>query len=637
MSDGNNQKHSVGGQALIEGVMMRSKSSMALAVRAKNDEILIESKRIKARPKFWRLPVLRGIYSFGSSLVTGVWTITRAAEVVDFGEEKGEKDNESADVQSDKFTHEHMTMDDKKKTSGGALGKGAIFLAVLVGLALSIGLFFFIPGMVSDFFYEWLFSRLDSEVGAIILRNLTRGLISITIFVMYLLIVSLLKDIRRNFQYHGAEHKTIACYEAGEDLTVENVMKHDKRHNRCGTTFMFFVMTISIIVFVFVDIGLTRLFSGNLEISNTIVRRLVFMGVRLIIFLPIVAGISFEFLKLLAKCKDNWFIKMMRAPGLALQRLTTKEPDEKMIEVAIAAFKIAIEMEEDESIKERKFGEVFMDEAKEKLGEMVKKMGIEDAESDWMLCFVLDCKRSEIGNFEKLDIDQGEKLRLLMKKRMGGVPLDYCFGVSSFYGRDVFVDERVLVPRSETEELCEKAIAFFNSEFRIKNSELMNLLDLCAGSGCIALTIAKECGDKVSVVAADIDDGAIEVARRNLMGLENVEVIKSDLFEGLGGRKFDVIVSNPPYIKSGDIEGLQEEVKAQPWLALDGGEDGLDFYRRIVGDIVGGEFLVEGGCVMFEMGMGQADEVVKILKQNNFKTEIYKDLSGIDRVVVGRK
>jgi len=652
------KKHSIGGQALVEGVMMRSKSAMVLCVRGKDEEIFIESERIKARPKFWRLPVLRGIYSFGSSLKTSVVTIVKAAEVVDLdtasadesggeGSEKYKDITTNADV--DNHTDVHMNNDKtakkkekaakskKKDSEAGGLGGFAIFIGVFLGLVLSIGLFFFAPRLISDAMQEHIFDEHFSEITATFFNSIVRGIISLGLFIGYLSLMLLVKSIRRNFQYHGAEHKTINCYEQGLDLTIENVAKCDKRHNRCGTTFMFLVMIISIIVFMFVDLGLNWLFSAEhgLYIENRMLRNLVFMPIRLVIFLPIVAGISYEILFLLAKMKDNWFVRVIRAPGLALQRLTTKEPDEKMIEVAIKAFELTLRMEEDKEVKERKFGEYFMSEAKDLVEKMVKDMGIESAEGDWMLCFVLNCKRSELTNIEKLDKEQGEKLNDLIKRRREGVPLDYCFGMSSFYGRDICVDERVLIPRSETEGLCESAIKWVK-KYKIQQdaSDKISILDMCTGSGCIAFTLAKELNDKVEITAADISGDALEVAKKNLDGL-GVELIKSDLFGQLAGRKFDLIVSNPPYIKTGDINSLQNEVKVQPHLALDGGEDGLDFYKRIIGEA--GEHLNDGGAVMFEVGMGQADDVAHMSALNNFETAIYKDLAGIDRIVVAIK
>jgi|GEM_PF-10648 len=707
MSDCKDKKHSIGGQALIEGVMMRSRSAMVLAVKGKDGEILIESKRIKARPKFWRLPVLRGIYSFGSSLVTGVTTITKAAEVADIEGDEGEKVVADAGCLTEKKTDKKKKTKNKESCAGGqslcpldtspttpspsvtplqgrgiegnfvqntslttpspsatplqgrgiegnfvsntgeqqkgsALGGFAMFIAIFLALALSIGIFFFIPRLVSDAMQDHIFDVHFSEMVATLFNSIVRGIISLVLFIAYLLIVSLLKDIRRNFQYHGAEHKTINCYEAGDNLTVDNVKKHSTKHNRCGTTFMFLVIIIGIVVFMFVDLLLNWVFSieHGLYIEHRIVRNLVFMPIRLFIFLPIVAGISFEILFLLAKMGDNWFVKALRAPGLALQRLTTKEPDEKMIEVAIAAFELTLRMEEDKGVEERRFYELYMNEARDMVRAMVLDMGIEGAEADWMLCFVLNCKRSELLCMEKLTGEQGERLRELIRMRRGGVPLDYCFGMSSFYGRDVAVDNRVLVPRSETEILCEKAIEWTRSQLKAKGSQL-SILDMCTGSGCIALTLANELKAGVSITATDISEGALEVAKKNLVvgaGVSdclNIELVKSDLFQGLSGRKFDLIVCNPPYIKTGDISTLQNEVKVQPHLALDGGEDGLDFYRKITGEAR--EHLNDDGAIMFEVGMGQANDVLHMLRQHNFNTAVYKDMAGIDRVVIGLK
>ncbi|MCL2375129.1 MAG: peptide chain release factor N(5)-glutamine methyltransferase, partial [Firmicutes bacterium] len=203
-----------------------------------------------------------------------------------------------------------------------------------------------------------------------------------------------------------------------------------------------------------------------------------------------------------------------------------------------------------------------------------------------------------------------------------------------FYGNRIIVNHNVLIPRFETEILCEKAIEIVE---RMANNvgavahDRPQILDLCTGSGCIALTLAKKTSAKI--VASDKSEKALSVAKNNVEGTD-VEVVFSDLFDNLKGRKFDLIVSNPPYIKSDDIEGLEIEVKSyEPLEALDGGKDGLDFYRKIIATAP--NHLKKGGVILFEVGQGQADEVAVMLEKDFVKVEKIKDLDGIERIVRG--
>ena len=209
----------IGGQALMEGVMMRGQHSMAMAVRTPDGGIELETQRLSGGKWYRKVPVVRGVVSFVSSLITGMRTLMRSAEV--------------------------STPDEETP------GKGWMAFAVIVGVLLAVGLFILLPGFLGDLLFKDLIN-LKSLVGyktAILLESLFEGILRILIFVLYLLIVSRMKDIRRTFMYHGAEHRTINCFEKGYDMTVENVQKCSTRHNRCGTTFLFFVMVISILVF----------------------------------------------------------------------------------------------------------------------------------------------------------------------------------------------------------------------------------------------------------------------------------------------------------------------------------------------------------------------------------------------------
>lgn len=297
-------KTSIGGQAVLEGVMMRGPHELATAVRKSDGEIVIDKKPVKVSSKnlLSKIPIVRGVINFISSMVTGVKCLMFSAEFYDVEGEEGYEPSKFEKWLDDKF--------------GDKIKDIAIYFAVVVSLVMGIGLFMLLPtvlvGLVSDF--------IDNHV----LLNLTEGVVRMTIFLVYLALVSKMKDIQRVFEYHGAEHKTIAAYEHGEELTPENAAKYSRLHPRCGTSFLLIVMVISIIFFSF------------LEWDNVVTRVLL----RLLL-LPVVAGVSYEIIKFAGRSK-NKCVAVLTKPGLWLQKLTTREPDESQLEVAIAAIKAVI-------------------------------------------------------------------------------------------------------------------------------------------------------------------------------------------------------------------------------------------------------------------------------------------------------
>ena len=580
----------IGGQALMEGVMMRGKTAMAMAVRAPDGTVELETQRLKGKHWYAKVPIVRGVVSFVSSLVTGMRTLMRSAEV--------------------------STPDEETP------GKGWMAFAVVLGVLLAVGLFILLPGVLNDLILGKAV-HLSEHVGrktALLLESLFEGVLRILIFVLYLLLVSRMKDIRRTFMYHGAEHRTINCYEKGYDMTVENVQKCSTRHNRCGTTFLFFVMVVSILVFALVRWALSYVPLGSKTWADN---RLILTGVRLAM-LPLVAGLSYELLRFLAALPDNAFTNILRAPGLALQRLTTYPPEDDMAQVALKSFLAVLAMDEDPAIPPVKFGEHPLRDVKQECTAALLVYGLGEreaaAETDWMLCAVLKVKRNELAQIRSVYAGDYKNVCDLLSRRLCGDPLDYLLGESEFYGHRIKVNTNVLLPRMETETLAHEAIE------RIGEREC-DVLDLCTGSGCVAVAIAK--ATRAHVVASDISDAALAVAAANAAG-EDIRTVQSDLFASITGT-FDVIVSNPPYIKSGDIVSLAPEVQRQPHMALDGGEDGLHFYRRIASEYR--DKLKAGGVLLMEIGYDQADDIRKIFGE---QTEIVKDLDGNDRVAVVR-
>ena len=583
-----NRTTSIGGQAVLEGVMMRGASSMATAVRDEEGTIRIESERLKPASKknfILRLPIIRGIVNFFSSMVVGTKTLMRSADV--YGESEPTK---FENWLSKKLKIDLMTL--------------MIWIGVLLGLAFSVFLFVVCPQWLTSLIAKWTGI---SKSG--FLYNLIEGLIRVCIFVLYIVLTSLMKDIRRTYMYHGAEHKTITCYESGMELTVENVKKCRRVHNRCGTTFLFFVMLISILVF-----SLVNSFAKLEGVYRMLLK---------IALLPLVAGLSYELLKGLAKT-ECWVFYPLKAPGLLLQRLTTREPDDDMMEVAIAAFNKVLEMDADESIAPVKFiTPEKVNKCLERVNKELKEGGITDeSDGEWIVSIVSGVKRSELKQNQSLiSASKVDKINAYVKERISGRPLWYIVGNTEFYGFTLDVDERVLIPRPETEELVEHALKDIN-----ENSEV---LDLCTGSGAIAIAVKKLTNAKVTAV--DISDKAIELAKSNARkNNAEIEFVLSDMFDGIGERKFDVIISNPPYIRSDDIQTLDKEVKSfEPILALDGGNDGLDYYRKIFQNA--SKYLKNCGVLYLECGINQAQEIADIF--NGYETEIIKDINGIDRII----
>lgn len=310
----------IGGQAVIEGVMMRSEKGTALVVRRGDGSLAKEFHHKRTRYKkgsFPTWPVVRGVYAFFGALSDGMSITTRAAEMLGEEEEEPSKFEKWLAKRFDK-----SAMDVVK------------WLAIVLAVILAIGLFFLLPiGVIS--LLELIVGKMSPVWSAIV-----QGFVRLAIFLLYIFGISKIKDIGRVFMYHGAEHKTIACYEAELPMTPENAAKCTRLHPRCGTNYLFLTMAVSIVVTTVVS-ALCMLIPGfTVWHDASRLNSFLFRLARIVLILPI-AGISYEVLKAAAK-HENLFCRVVRAPGLALQRLTTKEPTEDMLEVAIASFELAL-------------------------------------------------------------------------------------------------------------------------------------------------------------------------------------------------------------------------------------------------------------------------------------------------------
>lgn len=305
-------KTSIGGQALIEGVMMRGPEKTCMAVRVPDGSITVEEvsdARDKKFPKFLKLPIIRGVVNFVQSMILGYKTTMRSAELS--GMEEIEEPSKI-----DRFLTEKLG--EKIYTIVGLIGG-------VLGVVLAVLLFVFVPTFLVKMFNTYIFDLKMFTAAA-------EGIIKIAVFISYIALVGLMPDIKRVFSYHGAEHKTIACYEAGEELTVENVRRHRRFHPRCGTSFILIILILSIVLFLAVPSGMQILYRFLLRI----------------LMLPLTVGIGYEIIKFVGK-HDNKFTRAISAPGLWLQNLTTKEPDDDMLEVAIQSLKAVMPEDRDDA------------------------------------------------------------------------------------------------------------------------------------------------------------------------------------------------------------------------------------------------------------------------------------------------
>ena len=317
-------KTSIGGQALIEGIMMRGPEKDAVVVRGKEGlTIEVSPRKVRKPGSFATWPLIRGAVNFFDSQVVGVKALMRSADLAP--EEYAEEEQPSK-----------LDLWLEKKLGNEKFQEFVIGFAVFLGLAMSIGLFFLLPSIISGFFDKFITSNL--------VLTLVEGLIRILIFGAYMILVSRMKEMRRVFSYHGAEHKTIRCYEAGLPLTVENVRQQTRLHPRCGTSFLLVVMIISILIFSVASTALLAVVPVLEEMRGTMGYRLIMIVFKLLL-LPLVVGVTYEINRWIGR-HDNMFTRILSAPGMWMQNFTTNEPDDSMIKVGIAAVQAVLPEEE---------------------------------------------------------------------------------------------------------------------------------------------------------------------------------------------------------------------------------------------------------------------------------------------------
>lgn len=581
------KKCDVGGQAIIEGVMMRGSKGLATSIRTPSGKIEVNVKKTKPitkKYKFLNIPIIRGAVVLIDSLIVGIKTLNYSASFFEEDEEESKFDIWLKEKLGDKGANDLL-----------------VTFTMMISLLVAAGLFLGIPTAIASLFK-------NTGISSVAL-NLIEAIIRIAILIAYMFLISKLDDIYRVFQYHGAEHKTIFCYEADEKLTVENVRKFGRLHPRCGTNFLFLTMLVSVILFSLTGWG---------GFWQRLILRIVLM--------PIVAGITYEIIKWLGRTESK-LGKIIAYPGLKLQELTTKEPDDAQLEVAIESLKAAEGIE-----YKKKIGELLIDGNK-----ILKEANIDTYILDTQLLlgkvlgkdklYLITNKEEEVSKFKEREFYS------LIEKRKNKMPISYILKTTEFMGLDLHVEEGVLIPRGDTEILVEETLKFMDED---KEYEVC---DLCCGSGAIGISIA-HFRENTKVDLIDYYDVPEKVTKRNIVKqkLSNrAKFIKSDLLNEVINqqKKYDILVSNPPYIKEEVIDTLMEDVKDyEPHTALSGGNDGLDFYRRIVDD--SDKILKENGILAFEIGHDQGEEVSNLMIEKGYKNvRVVKDLAGLDRVVIG--
>ena len=581
------RKCDVGGQAIIEGVMMRGAKGLATAVRTPNGEIEVKVKRttpITKKYKILNIPIIRGAATLIDSLIIGINTLNYSASFFEEDEEESKFDAWLKNKLGDKGANDLI-----------------ITLTMMVSFFVAAGLFLGIPTAIASIFKGIGLSP--------ILLNLIESAIRIAILITYMYFISKLDDIYRIFQYHGAEHKTIFCYEAEEKLTIENVKKFGRLHPRCGTNFLFLTMIVSIILFTLTGWG---------GFWQRLILRIVLM--------PLVAGITYELIKWLGRTESK-LGKFIAYPGLKLQELTTKEPDDEQLEVAIKSLMAAEGIEYKKTI-----GELLIDGNK-----ILKEANIDTYILDVQLLlgkvlgkdklYLITNKEEEVSKIKEKEFYK------LINQRKDKMPIKYILKSAEFMGLEFQVEEGVLIPRGDTEILVEETLKF------IKNERRYDICDLCCGSGAIGISIAY-LKENTNVDLIDYYEIPEKVTKKNIRkhNLDSrTNFIKSDLLkEPISmNKKYDILVSNPPYIKDEVIETLMDDVKKyEPHTAVSGGEDGLYFYKKIIDD--SNKILKDNGVLAFEIGHDQGKEVSDLMVEKGYKNiRVIKDLAGHDRVVIG--
>ena len=707
----------IGGQAIMEGVMMQGPDRTAIAMRLPSGELYLKTKKKAKLTKAEKIPFVRGVITFVRALVNGMGTLMESADILEeYAPEYAEEPGRLEKWVNKKFG---------EKAAWNFLVTSALFFSILIAIVF----FVILPTWAVNFLGRWIKST--------IALNLIEGVLRIVMFVAYVAAIRSMKDIKTLFRYHGAEHKTIHCYENGKVLCPENAEQFYTLHPRCGTSFLVFVLIISLLLFSF--LGWPNLFWRIMS---------------RILLIPVIASISFELLRWAGRSNGK-IVRILSWPGLQLQRLTTAEPDRAQLEVAILSLKAVLvdpatpeiqgfvdkdgnivrsKAEEEAAAKEMEEWaaevEAHTEANKEAARKALEETRIEEARTVFedpdngadtkdiseAIRFLqeLDCDEYTIVTPEETDgrtlvraiadreaaqakartlarrytkdiqtyenalawgqaalslLENGKnearvimsyatglgntelitRAKELMREddfaefekriyaRIEGVPLQYIVGMQEFMGLPFRVNPSVLIPRMDTEILAEEVLKIIDQK-GLKNPEV---LDLCTGSGALGISIAAKVPGAL-VTLTDVSEEALHTAMGNA-ALNNVgrrcSFLLGDMFAAIPeDKQFDIIVCNPPYIRTDVIETLDVEVKDhEPRAALDGGKDGLDYYRVIANEA--SMHLRSQGILALEIGYDQAVDVKRLLnKAKTYEdTRVVRDLMQLDRVIIATR
>lgn len=571
------RKEKVGGMALFNGLMLRNKKREAVGKVDDNKNIHVEINSINKNideDKFtiYDVPIIRGIISMKNMIATSVPYVLKSSQDV-----------------LNKSSKENIY-----------IGKFELVSAYLIAITVILVLFAAIPNFISTFL-------------AVNIRNLSQAIIQTSAFIIYLLLLAKVDSLKTLFEYHGAEHKVANAYEKLEkrDITIENVKKQSRFHARCGGNFVVYLF--------FLILFITFIIPSNNLIFKTILQ---------VMLLPFLAGFSYE-LVMYTEYLPN-FLKFLTYPAMSIQLITTKEPSDDKIELAIYTLFGCINGENQVSIS--KFVKDYLLYNKS----IKKDFNIKEALNIFSSIKNIDVNDIFI-NMDGIMLDYNEQIKanmMLNKLYKDNIPMAYIIGKVNFYNEKYIVNQDVLIPRVDSEILVEKAIEYINNE------NLNTMLDMCTGSGCIGISITKNSKIKYTTLI-DVSKEALEITNKNII-LNKVDkkcsTLHSDLFSNLNNSniKYDIIVSNPPYIPTRDINGLDASVKKEPTIALDGGKDGMDFYRKILKQAL--NYLNNNAVLIFEIGYDELEKFKEIINRYaEYKVvESLKDYGGNDRVVVCR-
>lgn len=573
------EEKKIGGVALFNGLILRSNKRESV-IKYSNNKISIDIAKIEKNNKkdiINNIPVLRGIINIINVFISCIPYLVSSA-----------KSTLNKYVQ-DKNVEDEIEINNFEIVTG-----------LVIAVTIILLFFIFLPNVLSTFvIYRY--------------KNIFECIIQVISFSIYLFLINNISILKSVFEYHGAEHKVVNAYEnlKIDDITVENVKKESRFHIRCGGNFIVYLLISFLICTLVIP-------STNIYIKTVIQ----------ILLIPILIGLSYEILFIISKFKG--IFSYIAYPATLIQFITTREPDDEKIQLAIYGLFGCINEKNDNKLKqylnryinnnlknnEYEMNDIYRIVAK------VKNVTKEE--------IILNCEKIVVSYQEQIILD-----RLLNKLYKENIPLQYILGKQNFYNEVYEVNENVLIPRADTEILVEKAIEYIEKE------NLEKLIDMCTGSGCVGISIAKNSNIKFGFLV-DVSKEALEVARKNIILNEvgnKVCILKSNLFdefEGIQENKYDIIVSNPPYIKTSVIKTLDKNVQNEPILALDGGKDGLQVYRKIFEQSK--KVLKTNGYLMLEIGYDQLEQITKIInKDENYELiESVKDLGGNDRVIVCR-